>query len=124
VSRVLIVEDNDTNRYLARYLLEQAGFEVETAVNGADGLARARAGAFHLVVLDIQMPEMDGYEVATALRADPRTARIPIVGVSSFAMAGDRDKAMRLGFAGYLEKPIDPTTFAGELRRLMEAGPA
>lgn len=120
--RILIIEDNENNRYLARYLLEQAGYEVETAVNGVQGLALARGHRFALVVLDIQMPEMDGYETAVALRADPASAAIPIVGVSSFAMAGDREKAIRLGFAGYIEKPIDPVTFVEELRRFMADG--
>jgi len=119
--RVLLVEDNENNRYLARYLLERAGFEVEVAVDGRRGLERARAGRFDLVLLDIQMPEMDGYELAAALRADPATARIPIVGVSSFAMAGDRAKAMQLGFAGYIEKPIDPATFAEEIGGFLSA---
>lgn len=117
--RILLVEDNENNRYLARYLLERAGFELEVALDGKRGLAQARAGRFDLVVLDIQMPEMDGYELAAALRADPATAAVPIVGVSSFAMAGDRAKAIRLGFAGYIEKPIDPATFADEIRALL-----
>lgn len=119
--RILLVEDNENNRYLATYLLERAGFEIEAAADGRRGLERARAEAFDLVVLDIQMPEMDGYELAAALRADPATARVPIVGVSSFAMAGDRAKAMRLGFAGYIEKPIDPATFAEEIRGFLSA---
>lgn len=114
--RILIIEDNENNRYLARFLLEQAGCDVETANNGVEGLARARAARFDLVVLDIQMPQMDGYETAVALRRDPASAGIPIVGVSSFAMAGDRAKALRLGFAGYIEKPIDPATFAAQIR--------
>ena len=120
-ARILLVEDNENNRYLARYLLERAGFEIEIAVDGLRGLELARAGRFDMVLLDIQMPEMDGYELAAALRADPATARIPIVGVSSFAMAGDRAKAMRLGFAGYIEKPIDPATFAEEIRSFLSA---
>jgi two-component system cell cycle response regulator DivK len=114
--RLLLVEDNANNRYLAQYLLERAGFAIEVATDGRRGLELARAGGFDMVLLDIQMPEMDGYELAAALRADPVTARIPIVGVSSFAMAGDRAKAMQLGFAGYIEKPIDPATFADEIR--------
>lgn len=120
--RILIIEDNENNRYLARFLLEQAGCEVETATNGVEGLARARTARFDLVVLDIQMPEMDGYETALALRRDPASAEIPIVGVSSFAMAGDRDKALRLGFAGYIEKPIDPAAFAAQIRDFIAGG--
>ena len=117
--RILLVEDNENNRYLARYLLERAGFEIEVATDGKQGLEKARAGGFDLVILDIQMPEMDGYEVAAALRSAPATAHVPLVGVSSFAMAGDRAKAMRLGFAGYIEKPINPDTFAREIKGLL-----
>lgn len=116
MKRILLIEDNETNRYLARFLLEQAGFVVETAVNGVQGLAMARSAPYDLVLLDIQMPEMDGYETAVALRRDPASAGIPVVGVSSFVMAGDREKALRLGFAGYIEKPIDPMTFAAQIR--------
>ncbi len=116
MKRILVIEDNATNRYLARFLLERAGFEVRTAVDGAEGLELARAGGFDLVVLDIQMPRMDGYETALALQREPASARVPIVGVSSFAMAGDREKAMRIGFAGYIEKPIDPARFAEQIR--------
>ena len=122
MKRILLIEDNENNRYLARFLLERAGFEVQTAENGVQGLAAARGGRFDLVVLDIQMPEMYGYETAAALRRDPASAGIPIVGVSSFAMAGDRQKALRLGFAGYIEKPIDPVSFAEEIRRFLGAG--
>ncbi len=122
MKRILLIEDNETNRYLARFLLEKAGFEVQTAVDGVQGLAAARQSRFDLEVLDIQMPLMDGYETAAALRSDPVTAAVPIVGVSSFAMAGDRQKALRLGFAGYIEKPIDPTTFADEIRRFLAGG--
>ncbi len=116
MKRILVIEDNENNRYLARFLLEQAGFEVQTASDGVQGLAMARSGGFDLVVLDIQMPLMDGYETAAALRRDPASAAVPIVGVSSFAMAGDREKALRLGFAGYIEKPIDPIGFAEQIR--------
>ena len=122
MKRILIIEDNENNRYLARFLLEQAGFEVQTAVDGVQGLALARSGGFDLVVLDIQMPQMDGYETAAALRRDPASARVPIVGVSSFAMAGDREKALRLGFAGYIEKPIDPAVFADEIGGFLTGG--
>lgn len=119
MKRILIIEDNENNRYLARFLLEQAGFEVRTAVDGVQGLAMARSVSYDLVVLDIQMPQMDGYETAAALRGHPASAAVPIVGVSSFAMAGDREKALRLGFAGYIEKPIDPTTFADAIRSFL-----
>ncbi len=109
--KALLVEDNENNRYLLTLLLEHAGFTVLPAVDGKSGVDLARREAPDLILLDIQMPEMDGYEVAAILKSDPVLARIPIVGVSSFAMPGDRDKAMRAGFAGYIEKPVDPERF-------------
>jgi two-component system cell cycle response regulator DivK len=82
------------------------------AENGRTALEIARRERPDVVLLDIQMPEMDGYEVAAHLKGDPELARIPIIGVSSFAMPGDREKAMKMGFAGYIEKPVDPEHFA------------
>lgn len=110
--KALLIEDNENNRYLLRLLLEQAGFAVVAACEGNSGIDLARREAPDVILLDIQMPQMDGYEVAASLKSDPVLARIPIVGVSSFAMPGDREKAMRAGFAGYIEKPVDPEGFA------------
>jgi len=114
--RVLLIEDNENNRYLAQFLLERDGFEVAMANNGRQGLEAVRQHGPDLIVLDIQMPEMDGYETAVLLKQDPLSSHIPIVGVSSFAMAGDKEKALRHGFSAYLEKPINPETFAREIR--------
>ena len=111
-SKALVVEDNENNRYLLTVLLEHAGFAVLTANDGRSGVDLARQVTPDIILLDIQMPEMDGYEVAALLKSDPILASIPIVGVSSFAMPGDRDKAMRAGFVGYIEKPVDPERFA------------
>jgi two-component system, cell cycle response regulator DivK len=110
--KAAVIEDNENNRYLLRLLLEHAGFEVIAAVDGKSGIDMARREGPDVILLDIQMPEMDGYEVAAAIKRDPVLARVPIIGVSSFAMPGDRDKAMRSGFAGYIEKPVDPEGFA------------
>jgi CheY-like chemotaxis protein len=79
-----------------------------------------RAEQPDFILLDIQMPEMDGYEVAAHLKTDPELARIPIIGVSSFAMPGDRERAMRMGFAGYVEKPIDPERFVEAVLTILE----
>ena len=118
--KALLVEDNENNRYLLTLLLEQADFAVAAAADGRRGLEMARLEIPDVILLDIQMPEMDGYEVAARLRNDPELMHIPIVGVSSFAMPGDREKAIRAGFAGYIEKPIDPEQFAGTVLALME----
>jgi two-component system cell cycle response regulator DivK len=110
--KAVLIEDNENNRYLLTLLMEHAGFEVVVAADGKSGIDIARREGPDIILLDIQMPEMDGYEVAVELKKDPALARIPIVGVSSFAMPGDRDRAMRTGFAGYIEKPVDPERFA------------
>lgn len=117
--KTLLVEDNENNRYLAKFLLERDGFAVRVAVNGKEALTAARAEKPDLVVMDIQMPEMDGYETAEHFKKDPTLADIPLVGVSSFAMPGDRARALQTGFAGYIEKPINPDTFATEVRQFL-----
>ncbi|HNY66745.1 MAG TPA: response regulator [Deltaproteobacteria bacterium] len=119
MKKILLVEDNENNRYLERFLLEREGLAVVTATNGAEALEAAAAENPDLIVMDIQMPEMDGYETARRLKGSPGLARIPIVGVSSYAMAGDREKAIGAGFAGYIEKPINPETFGSEIKRFL-----
>ena len=91
--KALLVEDNENNRYLLTLLLEEANISVVGAKNGHDALELARSERPDCVLLDIQMPEMDGYELATRLKADAELSKIPIIGVSSFAMPGDREKA-------------------------------
>ena len=118
--RVLLVEDNDNNRYLAQFLLEREGFSVALASNGKEALETARLAKPDLVVMDIQMPEMDGYETAERFKSDPTLADVPLVGVSSFAMVGDRAKALKVGFAGYIEKPINPDTFSREVGQFLK----
>jgi len=121
--RVLLIEDNETNRHLATFLLEQIGCEVHHAGDGARGLAMAESSLPVLIVLDIQMPEMDGYEVATRLRASPATRAIPVLVVTSYAQSGDRQRAMALGVADYLEKPFEPDDFIARVTRLLPVQP-
>jgi two-component system cell cycle response regulator DivK len=116
---VLLIEDNEQNRYLVTFLLEGSGYQVTSAATGPDGIELARSGVFDLVLLDIQLPAMDGYAVAAALKADARTCGVPIVAVTSHAMVGDREKALASGAEGYIEKPIDPDTFVGEIERFI-----
>jgi two-component system cell cycle response regulator DivK len=119
VPKALLVEDNENNRYLIRLLLEAANMSVIIAENGPQALHLARREQPDCILLDIQMPEMDGYEVAAHLKADSNLANIPIIGVSSFAMLGDRERAFRIGFAGYIEKPVDPESFASIVLRIL-----
>ena len=114
---VLLIEDNVQNRYLATFLLEHHGYRVMSAPDGVTGLAMAALEPPDLVLLDIQLPLMDGYEVARGLRRLDSTAAVPIVAVTSYAMAGDREKAFESGCTGYIEKPINPDTFVAEIER-------
>lgn len=115
--RLVLVEDNEDNRYLATFLLEARGWEVVHATDGPRGIALAAACGPALILLDIQLPEMDGYAVARRLKADPALAEIPIVAVTSHAMSGDRARALAAGCQGYIEKPIDPDTFVDDVER-------
>jgi two-component system, cell cycle response regulator DivK len=116
---ILLIEDNEQNRYLATFLLESRGYTVVEAPDGPQGIELAMRTRFDLVLLDIQLPAMDGYEVAAALRKNPITCDIPIVAVTSYAMAGDREKALDSGCNGYIIKPINPETFVSEIDRFI-----
>lgn len=113
--RVLLIEDNEQNRYLATFLLERHGCRVTQAEDGPDGIRAATSEAFDVILLDIQLPSMDGYAVARALRSNPALDKVPIIAVTSYAMVGDRDSALAAGCNGYIEKPIDPQTFVAEV---------
>jgi two-component system cell cycle response regulator DivK len=114
---VLLIEDNAQNRYLATFLLERNGYRVVAAVDGPEGIRKALELLPDLILLDIQLPAMDGYAVARALRALPALQQTPIVAVTSYAMVGDREKSLGAGCNGYIEKPINPDTFVAEIGR-------
>ncbi len=116
---ILLIEDNEQNRYLATFLLEIRGYAVLSASDGAQGIELAGRALPHLILLDIQLPTMDGYAVARALRNDPALSDIPIVAVTSYAMTGDREKALAAGCNGYIERPINPETFVAEIERYL-----
>lgn len=123
--KILLIEDNEQNRYLVVFLLEKRGHEVVPAGDGPMGIALARRIQPDLILLDIQLPGMDGYAVARELRKNPALQGVPIVAVTSYAMAGDREKTLAAGCTAYLEKPIDPETFGEEIdRQLAAEGPA
>jgi CheY-like chemotaxis protein len=114
---VLVIEDNEQNRYLVTYLLEKHGYDVVCATDGLRGLEMVNGLSPALILLDIQLPTMDGYAVARALRAQPALQDIPIIAVTSYAMPGDQEKALASGCTGYIEKPIDPSTFVATMER-------
>lgn len=111
VARILAVEDNPDNLELMTYLLQASGHAVISAMTGESGIALARSEQPALVILDIQLPDTDGYQVLSQLRADPALASLRVVAVTAYAMVGDRDDALAAGFDGYLSKPIDPMSF-------------
>ena len=113
---VLLVEDNPRNLKLARDVLEYAGFSVTAVTTGEEVLAAARATMPDVILMDLQLPGIDGHAALSRLRADPQTAGIPVVAVSAFAMQADRDRALDSGFDGYLEKPISVRDFPEQVR--------
>lgn len=104
--KILIVEDNENNRSLFRDVLTFHGYEISVASDGQEGLELARALSPDLVLMDIQMPGMDGLTAGSILKGDPATSGLKIIALTSFAMRGDREKIMAAGFDGYLSKPI------------------
>jgi len=120
---ILIIEDNEQNLYLMRYLLEQSGFLVQSASNGKHGILVALEHRPSVILLDIQLPLMDGYSVARELRRIPAIAETPIIVVTSYAMAGDRERALAAGATDYIEKPIDPSTFVAQVSKYCRSLP-
>jgi two-component system cell cycle response regulator DivK len=118
---VLLIEDNEKNRYLTTFLLEKFGYQVIQAVDGKTGLELARKEPPDLILLDIQLPEMDGYAVARELMKSQTLRNVPIVAVTSYAMVGDRERILAAGCAGYIEKPINPTTFVTEIEQYLSS---
>jgi two-component system cell cycle response regulator len=114
-ARILIIEDNLANLELMTYLLSAYGHSVVTATDGWQGLEAARRVHPDLIVCDVQLPEMDGYEVARRLKSDPELRPTPLVAVTALAMVGDRDRVLAAGFDGYLTKPINPETFVRQM---------
>ncbi len=121
--KVLLIEDNEQNRYLATFLLEKHAFQVAWARDGRLAIEMAQSYAPDLILLDIQLPGMDGYAVARALRVLPGLRGTPIIAVTSYAMVGDREKALDAGCDGYIEKPINPETFVAEISRFVSTPP-
>jgi len=118
-SRILIVEDNAQNRLLMVDILTAHGFEVLEARDGQEGIASAKANKPDLILLDMQMPVMDGLEAARLLKADPETKSIKILAVTSFAMKGDRERILAAGVDEYMAKPIDTRQLPLLVRRLL-----
>jgi len=122
--RILLVEDNPASLELMRYLLQSAGYETWLASNGQEAMHHLAAGLPDLVLTDIQMPMMDGYELLASIRADARLQALTVVALTAYSMPGDQERVMRAGFDGYMAKPIDPETILQEIERFLPPGPA
>ena len=119
MSSILIADDNEHNRYIARFLLEDAGHQVEQVENGEDAVNVAQQGAFDLVLMDIQMPGMDGIEATRQLKDFGLT--IPIVALTAKAMRGDREEILEAGCDGYISKPFEVEQFVADVEKYITA---
>jgi CheY-like chemotaxis protein len=117
--KILLIEDNEQNRILMRQILVRKGYDLLEARDGLTGLEMARAHMPALILLDIQMPVMNGFMVLRELRNDAELRKITVIAVSSFAMKGDREKALQAGFDEYVTKPIDTRTFPALVKQIL-----
>ena len=117
-STILIIEDNKQNMYMLSYLLENNGYNVLKAFNGARGLHIAHEKHPEIILIDIQLPDMDGYEICIKLRHNGLPKNTTIIAVTSYAMGGDKEKAIEAGADGYIEKPINPETFVSQMEKI------
>jgi two-component system, cell cycle response regulator DivK len=120
-ARVLILDDNEPSQEIARYLLEQSGYEVLTAADGEQGLAIALRERPEVVLCDLQMPVLNGYEVLRQLRERDGAHRTIVIAVTAYSMPGDRQSVLQAGFDGYFSKPIEPQTFVQQIEALLPA---
>jgi two-component system cell cycle response regulator DivK len=116
---VLVVDDNEKNLKLARDVLRHAGIDTLEAGTAGDAIAVAVERLPDVILMDIRMPDMDGTEAVRLLKADPRTAAIPVAALTSFAMKGDRERYLAAGYDGYIEKPISVREFPGQVRGML-----
>jgi two-component system, cell cycle response regulator DivK len=117
--RVLYVEDNEYNRKIVRQLLSRTSYRLLEAVDGEEGVAMAQRELPDLILMDVQLPKLSGLDATRRLRTDPRTAHIPLVVVTSFALSGDGQRAMDAGASAYLAKPYSPRDLLALIRKLL-----
>jgi CheY-like chemotaxis protein len=122
VAKILLVEDNEMNRDMLSRRLERRGYDVIVAVDGEEGVARAKADAPDLVVMDLSLPGIDGWEATRQLKAADETRAIPVLALTAHAMAGDREKALAAGCDDFDTKPVDLPRLVGKLEALLGGG--
>ena len=118
---ILLVEDHEDNRKIYRTILTHSGFQVLEATDGRTGISMARDARPDLILMDVSIPHIDGWEATRILKADPETAHIPIVALTAHALKEDRQHAMKVGCDGYLAKPVEPRKVVEEVRRFIES---
>ena len=116
MSRILVVEDTPDNRQILRDLLTSVGYELIEAADGLTGVAAATEHRPDLILMDIELPEIDGYEATRRIKANPDTAGIPVIAVTSYALSGDDEKARAAGCDGYIAKPYSPRALLAKVR--------
>jgi CheY-like chemotaxis protein len=119
MTKILLVEDNEMNRDMLSRRLQRKGYEVTMAVDGRQGIDMARAGGFDLILMDMSLPEVDGWEATRQLRAAPETGTVPIIGLTAHAMAGDREKALEAGCNDYDTKPVEFSRLLTKIETLL-----
>ncbi|HTT69400.1 MAG TPA: response regulator [Gemmatimonadales bacterium] len=119
MAKILLVEDNEMNRDMLSRRLERKGFEVAMATDGRQGVEMAQAAAYDLILMDMSLPEVDGWEATRQIRAAPATRTVPIIALTAHAMAGDRDKALEAGCDDYDTKPIELERLLGKIQALL-----
>jgi len=123
MATILLVEDNEMNRDMLSRRLQRKGFEVAMAVDGRQGVEMAQAAPYDLILMDMSLPEVDGWEATRLLRAAPATRTVPIIALTAHAMAGDRDKAIEAGCDDYDTKPIELDRLLGKIQALLDRKP-
>ncbi|MCH7880143.1 MAG: response regulator [Proteobacteria bacterium] len=118
-NKILIIEDNEQNLYLETYLLENSGYQVIAARDGPEAIQLAERVNADIILLDIQLPGMDGFAVLKAIKKIPRIADVPVIAVTSHAMTGDRERILAAGCVDYIEKPIDPEIFVAQIEKYL-----
>ena len=121
--KVLLVEDNPVNLELFQDLLELEGYEVVSAITGHEAIEIAKTEVPDIILMDIQLPEMDGWEATKILKKTPETREIPIIALTAHAMEGDREKALNLGCDSYISKPINTRTFISDIKKVLSSSP-
>lgn len=122
MKKCLVVEDNEANLYLITIILNNMGYEVIEATTGEEGIQLALTEKPDLILMDIQLPDIDGLEATRRIRKSEGNGNVPIIAVTSFAMAGDKKKALDAGCTGYIEKPINPETVIDDINKIIEEG--